>query len=104
MRAQRFQTLITSLLESIWVSALIDGHFKGRGRLLVNFSFLHDETIKLGPQRVTVKSSDMSWGPLFERYCPLKFRVICARNLELLMPEVTFVLSELEQPQLEAKR
>ena len=64
MRAQRFQTLITSLFESIWVSNLIGNLSKGRGSLLVNFSFLRHATIKLGSQRIAVKSSDVSWPPL----------------------------------------
>ena len=37
---------------------------KSRGRLAVNFSLLSYETTKLGPQRITVKSSEMSWPPL----------------------------------------
>ena len=57
MRAQSFQTLITSLFESIWFSNLIEGLSKGRGSLLVNFSFLRYETTKSGPQRIAVSSS-----------------------------------------------
>ena len=38
---------------------------KSRGRLVVNFSLLSFETTKLGPQRITVESSAMSWPPLF---------------------------------------
>ena len=30
----------------------------------MNFSFLHYETRKLGPQRIMVKSSEVSWPPL----------------------------------------
>ena len=60
LRAQRFQTLIKSLVESIWVWNLIGGVSEGRGNLLVNFSFLRHNTTKLGPQRIMVKSSDAS--------------------------------------------
>ena len=56
MRAQSFQTLITSLFESIWFSNLIEGLSKGRGSLLVNFSLLLYETTKSGPQRIAVNS------------------------------------------------
>ena len=48
LRAQRFQTLIISLFECIWISNLIGGLSEGRGGLLVNFSFLCHETTKLG--------------------------------------------------------
>ena len=47
--SQRFQTLITLLFESSWVSNLIGGLSKGRGSLLVNFSSLRQETTKLNP-------------------------------------------------------
>ena len=60
LRAQRFQTLLTSLFEDIWVSNLIGGLSKGRGSLHVKFSFLRHETTKLGPQRIVVQSSEVS--------------------------------------------
>ena len=60
LHAHRCQTLITSLFESIRASNLTGGLSKGRGSFLVNFSFRRHETTKLGPQRITVKSSDSS--------------------------------------------
>ena len=59
-RAQIFQTLITSLFDSIWVSNLIGELSEGMGSLLLNFSFLHHETTKLELQRIMVKSSEVS--------------------------------------------
>ena len=64
LRAQRFQMLIASLSEGIWVSNLIGGLSKGRGSLLFNFRFLRHETTKLGPLGITVKGSEVSWPPL----------------------------------------
>ena len=58
LRTQRFQTLITSLFERIWVSNLTGGLSEGKGSLLKNFSFIYHETTKSGPQRIMVKSSD----------------------------------------------
>ena len=55
--AQRFQTLTTSLFEIIWVSSLIGELSKGRGSL-------RHEMTKLGPQRIMLKSSKVSWPPL----------------------------------------
>ena len=55
LRIQRFQTLITPLFESMWVSHLIGGLSRGSGILPVNSSFLRHETAKLGPQRIMVK-------------------------------------------------
>ena len=55
LHAQRFQTLLTSLFESIWISNLLGVLSKGKGSLLVNFGFLRHETIKLGLERIMVK-------------------------------------------------
>ena len=55
LHAQRFQTLIKSLVESIWVSNLIGGLSEGRENLFVNFTFLRHETTKSRPQRFMVK-------------------------------------------------
>ena len=54
--AQRFQMLITSLLDITWVSNLIGALGKGRENLPVNFSFLRHEKTKLGLQKIVVKS------------------------------------------------
>ena len=35
----------------------------------MNFSFLRHETAKLRPQRITVKSSEVSWPPLLAVSC-----------------------------------
>ena len=53
------QMLITSLFESIW-SNLIEQVSKVRESALPNFRFLRHETIKLGLQRIMVKSSEVS--------------------------------------------
>ena len=52
--------LVASLFENILVSNLIGGLSKDTGSLLVNFSFLRHETTKLGPQKIMVKSSEVS--------------------------------------------
>ena len=64
LHAQRFQTLIKSLVESIWVSNLIGGLSKGRESFFVNFTFLRHETTKSGPQRFMVENSEVSLPPL----------------------------------------
>ena len=46
-RVQRFQTLITSLFDDIWISNQIWGSLKvSRGSYVMNFRFLHHETGK----------------------------------------------------------
>ena len=60
LRAQRFQMLITALFESIWGSNLMGRLSQGRGSLHGKFSFLSHEITKLGPQRIIVKSSEVS--------------------------------------------
>ena len=42
------------------------GLFKGSGRLVVNFSCLRHGITKLGPQRITVKISEVNQAPLLE--------------------------------------
>ena len=55
-----FQTLITLIFETFWVSNLIGRLSEGRESLLVNFSSLRHETTKLRQQRIMVKISKVS--------------------------------------------
>ena len=61
-RAQRFQTLKTSLFEENWVSKLRWVLFKGRRSCHMIFGIKPSKTEKLWPQRITVESFEP---PLF---------------------------------------
>ena len=52
----KFETLVASVFEDICVPDLIVGFCKDRESYLVKFGFISFEKIKLGPQRIMVKS------------------------------------------------
>ena len=52
--------LIKSLFDDIWISNYLSGFFKGRGSKVVNLNSQSHETRNLGPQRITVKSSEVA--------------------------------------------
>ena len=83
LHAQRFQTLITSLFEGISVSNFIGGICRGRGSLLMNFSFERHETTKLRAAK--------NHGKKFRSELDPSFSVIVHRCQDIMIFIVAFL-------------